>query len=327
MSKRENKKDIVFAIFLIFVGTIFLLNTTGVVGWGIWEYILRFWPIFLILAGVKLIFGGTLLSEIIIAIFALLLFAFVGIFSYLSHTAKTIPFLPERISTYIQEGSYYSGSVVEETLSIEAQEYNDLQERKLNIDVGASKFSLTDDTDLEDFLVLDSKYTEGHIEPFLESSSTNDTLDINFETTSGRTFAFWRTTASPQFDLTLGQTPLSTDINVTLGAGKGEIELTSLEIGEMNTRVGAGKLDITFGKDALPETLNVDVGAGAMTITLPENIGYKLDYQLGVGEISTNNEAIASFAGEGVEESGEWAEQIVQITANVGVGSLEINNE
>ena len=44
----QNKKearDISSAIFLIFIGMIFLLNTTGIVGWEIWLYMFRFWPV------------------------------------------------------------------------------------------------------------------------------------------------------------------------------------------------------------------------------------------------------------------------------------------
>ena len=80
-SMENNSRDTVWAIFLIFVGAIFLLNTTGVVGWGIWTYLLRFWPVFLILAGIKLVMGKSAIAELILSIVALMLFVFV--FSYL----------------------------------------------------------------------------------------------------------------------------------------------------------------------------------------------------------------------------------------------------
>ena len=40
------------AVFLIIIGTIFLLNTTGALSWSVWLLLLRFWPVFIIIAGI-----------------------------------------------------------------------------------------------------------------------------------------------------------------------------------------------------------------------------------------------------------------------------------
>jgi len=61
------------ALLLISLGIILLLNNFGVLPWGLWETLWKFWPIFLVVWGIETIFGhgligGTISSAIGIAI-------------------------------------------------------------------------------------------------------------------------------------------------------------------------------------------------------------------------------------------------------------------
>jgi hypothetical protein len=56
---------IIEAISLIVVGVIFLMNTTGVLPWSIWLNFLRFWPLFIVTAGIGIIFRGSRLLKFI----------------------------------------------------------------------------------------------------------------------------------------------------------------------------------------------------------------------------------------------------------------------
>lgn len=333
MDKEKKSKDVVFAIFLIFIGTIFLLNSTGVVGWGIWQNILRFWPIFLILAGVKLIFEKSAVAEIIIGILALLLFTSVAIFSYISYTSQSLPFVPRTISRYIKENpELFSVDSVEtieeeERISLEDYDIEDVEERTLKIDVGATKFTVTDDVELENYLNLDSSFSNSFVQPSLESKLENGLLDLSFKTRPAARFVFWGSTHSSEFNLTLGQTQIQTDVDINLGAGRGEVLLESTNLRNISSSVGAGRLDVSLNGDAIPESFEIELGAGKMTITIPENVGYELSYDLGVGRILVNKESIADFVGEETSlrsANYEEAEHIIIIEAKVGVGSLEI---
>ena len=333
MSKHNTeRKDVVFAIFLIFIGFIFLLNTTGVIGWGIWQYILRFWPVFLILGGVKLILSDSLITNIILSVFALILFILVGIYSYTSYSSKTIQFIPNCMNKFIFNNPNWldsrRGGEIEEDLVIKSEEYENIESRVLNIDIGASEFFLDDEGKDDEYISLSSIYTEGYIEPSFESEAKDKELTMTFKTISPQTFGLWESN-STEFDLSLGNTDLATDINVVLGAGKGEIDLNSLNIANLNIQVGAGKLNMTLDEDAIPTDLSIDLGAGSMVLNIPEEVGYTLSYDLGVGEITENGNEIATFLGKNSDfnsENYDSAEKKITIVARVGVGSLEINN-
>lgn len=58
-------ENFTWGILFIFAGIIFLLNTFGILPWNVWGTISHFWPVLLILIGVDMIFGKSLVAKII----------------------------------------------------------------------------------------------------------------------------------------------------------------------------------------------------------------------------------------------------------------------
>lgn len=54
---QNQEKDTLGALILILVGLILLLNNFGVLPWGVWGVIFKFWPLILISLGLKTAFG------------------------------------------------------------------------------------------------------------------------------------------------------------------------------------------------------------------------------------------------------------------------------
>lgn len=67
--RREQAGVSVAGIILVLLGVLFLLQTTGVIQWGVWVHFIRLWPILLIVIGLKVWLGGRypLLSSIAVA--------------------------------------------------------------------------------------------------------------------------------------------------------------------------------------------------------------------------------------------------------------------
>ncbi len=79
--KREHGRAPVAGIVLVFLGVVFLLETLGVLPWGLWGTLWQFWPVVLIVLGVSIIMRGLnpwLVSLVIIV----LLFASVAFAHY-----------------------------------------------------------------------------------------------------------------------------------------------------------------------------------------------------------------------------------------------------
>ncbi len=60
-----------FGILLVFVGVILLLQTSGVLPWSLWNTLWRFWPVLIIIVGLRIVLGRLhpwLVSLLILAI-------------------------------------------------------------------------------------------------------------------------------------------------------------------------------------------------------------------------------------------------------------------
>jgi hypothetical protein len=61
--------SITVGLTLVFVGTLLLFNTMGIISWAVWPYLLRWWPVFLIALGLEIVFRRRLFFIIIAVMF------------------------------------------------------------------------------------------------------------------------------------------------------------------------------------------------------------------------------------------------------------------
>lgn len=265
LSKRYKSRDVVWAIFLIFVGTIFLLNTTGVIEWGVWLYILRFWPVFLILGGIKLVIGNSVIAEIVLTVLTLLTFLTIGILAYSSYTPKyrlsfhgpMYEYMRGKYPRFVQDRDRVSKQMV-----VTQEEFPEgVSSKRLELNVGAAYFELSDE-DISNFVTINSTYP-GHLSsPTIDSKLTDGELDMKFKSAFSSSFMFMNNQRS-SYDLVLGKQNIPTDLRISLGAGEGKVVLTDTVMNEISSQVGAGKLVIDLSERSIPnERIYIELGAG-----------------------------------------------------------------
>lgn len=325
MDNKFFKKDLGGAIFLLFIGTIFLLNTTGVVNWGIWLHILKFWPVFLILGGLRLVLEGTKITEIIMTIVTFFAYLAVGFFAYSSYTNQEVSFFPSFIINMrdVTNPEFKK----EETLSVLQDSYKDVEKRILDVDIAAGKATITDDRETN-YLEVDGIYDKQYVEPVVQSNLKDNELTILFDTQFSKERMYFGQN-NMEFNLFVGQPSILTDISFSVGAGDTELTFDKLLLETVSARVGAGKLLLALSDLSIPKEINLDVGAGEMILQIPEEIGYEINYSLGIGEITADGEEIAVFAGKGTSYKSsnyETSTKKILIDAKVGVGRLAIEN-
>lgn len=325
MDNKFFKRDLGGAIFLLFIGTIFLLNTTGVVHWGIWLHILKFWPVFLILGGLRLVLEGTKIVDIIMTIVTFFSYLAVGFLAYSSYTNQNVSFLPSFIINMrdVTNAEFKK----EETLTVLQDSYKDVNKRILDVDIAAAKATITDDREAN-YLEVDGSYNEQYVEPVVQSNLKDGELTILFDTQFSKQRMYWGQN-NTEFNLFVGQPSLLTDISLNVGAGDTALTFDKLLLDTVSTRVGAGRLLLALSDLSIPKEINLEVGAGEMILQIPEEIGYEINYSLGIGEITADGEEIAVFAGKGTSYKSsnyETSTQKILIDVKVGVGRLSIEN-
>lgn len=97
-------KDLTSAVTLIAAGIVFLLNTTGIVSWEIWGYILRFWPFILILIGIRFLIPDNKVGGITITTLYFLALVYVILSAYFYSTGQTIPFFSNVLNNCMFNG-------------------------------------------------------------------------------------------------------------------------------------------------------------------------------------------------------------------------------
>lgn len=319
----KNNKDYVGAIFLIFLGTVFLLNTTGILEWNVWLNIIHYWPIFLILGGLRLILGRSTASTIIISILAFTAFFWVGMSAYLNSTTSH-PF-PRSFSRVFRYTTTQEAEDRSKEILIEKNEYPEVENVNYNFNLGISQFTISDGID--DYLYLDAKYTSMYGEPEIEEISKDSELAISMKEQSGSfSFPFFNF-KSPNYDFVLG-TELLSDITIDNGVGAGNIEFDTQHIRNLTINTGTGDMVLTLSIDSIPsDILKLNTGTGSLTVNLPSEVGYEIDYNVGVGELTLGEKKIGGIGqnAEGIKSDNyDTAEKIVTIEADIGVGELNI---
>jgi hypothetical protein len=184
------------------------------------------------------------------------------------------------------------------TTVISTVKYNPDNVSKKIVDIQISSGSL--DLSVGDYLdylsVSSTHLTSG--QPIVESSLSDRTLNLAVKETHN--FPVDRNS----YDIRVGQADIATDLVINLGAGKATLNISRHKL---------NRLDLT-------------IGAGSATLELPTEIGLKINYKIGAGNLQDGDTNVGGLGKSGTYLSpGEGkSAQVVEITADIGAGSLKI---
>ena len=345
--KTEGKTDYVFAIFLIFVGSVLLLNTTGLVEWSVWSLLWRFWPLIIVFAGLNLIFEGSKWVSILLAIFSFVILAVIFLWSAALLNLQNISgkfdmSVPNWFSRVVEQDAD-----VKSSLRISQDKFTDIEKKEIEIDMGIGSLNISNEGS-DDHLSLEAEYFESIGEPELQTRVQNDVLGIDLILGRQAGFSFFQSEA-PVYLLILGSDEIPTDLVMKIGAGKSDLLLKNyslnslkVELGagdsrnvlsdvsleELEVDVGVGNLNLELGENVtVSKPVNVKIGTGKLALVMPEGVEYSLKGDLGIGSIKTPEKTFSGLGQEFSEfksEGYDTAAMKLDITAEVGIGELII---
>lgn len=310
-----------FAIILISFGLIFLLNNFGILPWEFWNVIWRFWPLLLVLLGLQAVIGKSRWANLAVTITGL---CFVIIILIVSATSVNLQFnqwMQNQIPWWPSTNLAFKGFGQEKTQKITTahDEFKGVKKREISVKIGSAAFSLEDDTS-QNFFDVDAIYCEGSGEIKVESEQNNSQLKIDLSTKSISSFGFgWMGVCRRNYDISLGQPDLATDLEVNLGSGKGELDLEKLKVGALDVDLGSGSMNLSPKNNSIPSgKFKVDVGSGSVKINIPEKVGLNLNYDVGSGLLKV---AGSSFDGDGSYTSPDYKSAETKLELDIKLGS------
>ena len=306
--KRGGGKGFLGPFILLSIGIIFLFNNFGVLPWSVWDTIWKFWPVLLIISALEMIFGFSSWTRWLMIFFvpAIIIFILVTIFTFPFGRVNFSAGRGAKISIGDEELSFSAPEKMEKTIVLSRDDYPEIEKREIAVESGVAKLNLSAKEEA-DLVEVKTEYFDGFGSPMVETDFQNGLLKVNLknEFTSKRIFfnsfrEISQEVAFGHFDL-----PSSFDLDV-----------------------GAGAADLVFTGKSIPSSgVSLEVGVGSAKLILPKEVGLKINYNIGIGNLKIAGEN--GFRGEGIylSEGFDSKEVKLEIGAKVGVGSLTIDFE
>lgn len=244
----------VFAVILIAVGIVLLLQTLGLLSWALWGHIWRFWPIIIITTGLNIIFGRR--APWLVAIITILLIA-----------------LAFGLSAW-QVGPGTSRELISGQFS---RPLEDIKSAELDFKFGAGELTIGSlPQDSADLVAGETKGPEGAgLSIDLERQGDRASLKMSFpkgewhQIAGGPPFN-WQANLSPRIPL---------ELRLESGASTCHLDLSELKVSDLNLKVGASSLEATMPKAAGQTNVDISAGAATITINIPQGVAAKIKHK------------------------------------------------
>lgn len=301
-AKPEKKRSSMFGpVVLIGLGVLLLLSNLDIIDLNFWQLLFRFWPAFLIGAGLDILVGRRAQGGSVIVLLVILGLIFGAI--WLGYIDGSTPFgmvKGEPISQSVA-GASRAEIVIESSMS--------------QMRVGAST----------DALAL----IDGNIALHPNEELTRDFAVLG-GTASYRLESGSRSLILPSFgrsedglwDLTLNRT-LPMNLQISTGVGTSELDFRELNLVGLTVETGVGKADVTLPAFGVLDA-TVTGGVGGITIQIPATMAARIEAHAGIGSVRVD--------GDFIEEDGVYvspgyvnAAHRVNLTVEGGIGAITID--
>ena len=273
---------IIWGVLLLFIGGVLLLENFNVIEFY-WRNVWSFWPVFLIILGVNILFNrsnsqtGNIISLGILII--------------------TLSFLFVKGQSKPEHGSWWDNNFKngvridsDDEIGNDSKEYTTLNygepflagdgDKKaiLNIRGGATTYELKGETD--SLFSAEVREHRNGMKFLLRKEVTDSVNTLNFKMT-GRTSNLNFGSDGDAVDFYLNVQPVW-QMNVNMGAGVVDFDLSNYKVRTFNFDGGAADIDVKIG-DLLPITdVNVKIGMADIKILVPEGTGCRIKTRTGL---------------------------------------------
>jgi hypothetical protein len=303
--RRHYRGGFVWPVLLIGAGIVFLLNNLGLVGWNVWQTLLQLWPVVLIAVGLDILvgrrfpLGSALLAVVLVVVLAL------AVQGAIPSTVTASAMSVDHTETISEDLKGNKAASVE--IGFGAGE--------LNVDALAegSGQLITGSADLSRNEQLNKSYSgsNGAAHFALVSHSSWSVGPEVF----GDYQKSWNLSLNRDIPL---------DLQVSSGAGKANLDLTGLNVRQLDLKGGVGQVTVKLPMHG-QYPVSVDGGVGQIVIVIPQGLAARVQTKSGLGGVSTQG----AFRQNGnTYTTGDYgtAENRADIQVKNGVGAIVLKS-
>lgn len=343
----QRRNGLFWGIFLLTLGVLFLARRAGWLDVD-WHSLVNLWPLLLILAGINLILERRGNSAAFVTTVMLAVAVPATLFGFLSHDRNRDEFnmqwhnddddddddseneadSDDDNDNNDNEDDYRSERDRRDSERTELQSNTfsetmdaGISEAVFKLSGGAGRFVIGDAG--AELVKVDTKQTVGTYSmsvdrdettriPTIELKPTEDQQNIDFK--DGK--------FENRVDVHLNAKPVWS-MDVALGAGQGDLDLSAYAVKSLKLAAGAADLDLKLGAKADQSDIKLDVGAASVTVHVPKEVGCRIKKD-GALNVERFDEFTNVGGGEFVSPGYDAAKKKVNIRFDGGISSFKV---
>lgn len=313
MEKGKFAGRLTFGILLISMGVTFFLNTAGIVDWGVWSELWRFWPVLLIVAGINTIFEKSpawpvayISPLLVIAVFW---FVITGYKS--AGEGGNSPFF----AAFGNRSELFSTN-----MTVSGYEPGEVESIDFTFNGGAGTFGVKDLSGGKEgeIAIIEAK-TYGS-PAALEEKLVDGKLMLELTESSVDKL---RGSKGGSFDIRVSPEFLYS-FEFNCGAADATLNFSELQVNDAEINCGAASVDVIVpASGSKPSRLEINTGASSIKIGVPRGVKLSIE-QNGLGSVNSENVESAG-KGEYINKDWHgWANHEVRVELNSAVSEIKI---
>ncbi|MDP4092962.1 MAG: DUF5668 domain-containing protein [Bacillota bacterium] len=288
-------RNIGLGIFILSIGVLWLLMSFGVIDWSIFDSIFTLWPLVFVVIGLSILFRN---NSIVRAVLWVLFLAVLIIYG--------------SVADYNYHGS-------NKTVSVTMQKLTETKYGELQLSLGGADISVDSGANQTD--LVDATVSERDIRHSINYSNGRENATVKF---SRHSYSIFGGHARNDCNVHLNSDILW-DLNVDTGAVSGNLDLSALEVKNVDMDIGAAKMSMILGNKYNNTNVDIDAGASSINVTVPSDSGVRVNMD---GALNSTNLKNLGWSRNGkyyTSPNYDSAANKINIEVDMGVGSFNIN--
>ncbi len=300
MSEQKQQRERpapMWGIFLLFLGTVFLLQTLNILPWGLWENLWRFWPVLIIIIGLSILlrrYNPWLVSGLILV----LLFACLGI-------------------AYWQYSPHLPGG---ETTKSYSEPLGSLEHAQIEIDFSAGSLNISSlPLNSPNFVEADSEARNGNMLVAFQSQDSEGTLHLKTDQVDRR----FPNEAGSRWEVSFTRNiPLT--IQVKSAASNLELDLSELEVTELQMDIDIGNSIVKMPFSAGTTLAYIKADLANVEVTIPEGVAAKLKIDTDLSVLNVNESRFPKKGDYYLSPNFESAENRIELELDCDLSRVQV---
>ncbi|WP_432408588.1 LiaI-LiaF-like domain-containing protein [Wukongibacter sp. M2B1] len=289
-------RGIASGLILVFIGLFLLMTNLGIISWSLLDVMFSLWPIALIVIGINVIFRDR---------------------KTIKYLTWGIFFIMIIVFGFYQQYKFGDARLINKDSDIVIENRVETTNGKLNLQLGSGEIRM----DSTDDNLISANIPKARVDKDVRFTNDNTKVNIDIEQKSDFFQIGNRKSHVYKFSL---KDDLLWDIDIDIGAIDGTMDFSNIRLEKLDIDMGASDLNLIFGDKVDHTIVNIDGGVSDLQITIPENLGVRIDMDSFINDTNINRLGWRKGDDYYFSPNYEVAEKKLDIDIDMAIGDFNI---